>query len=144
MQIRHIFTNKDACPKFLVDCIWMCSWTILKSMHKFTMFCISLRRCFFGLETRVIIKISTHPCYSINVDWFSLEWSKNIFFLKRKFKMAKRFFAVLELMSDSLTAIHVEPYQCPSHQSILLAKDQPMKFSWKNIENWRSWKMRFF
>ena len=23
-------------------------------------------------------------------------------------------------------------------------KDQSMKFSWKNIENWRSWKMRFF
>ena len=36
------------------------------------------------------------------------------------------FLAVLELMLDSL---YVEPYQCPSHQS---------------IENWRSWKMRFF
>ena len=27
-----------------------------------TLCCISLRRCCFGLETRVIIKILTHPC----------------------------------------------------------------------------------
>ena len=47
-----------------------------------TLCCISLRRCCFGLETRIIIKFLTHPCYPINVDWFSLGWSKN------KFKMA--------------------------------------------------------
>ena len=29
---------------------------------------------------------------------------------------------VLDLMSDSLTAIQVEPYQCPLHQSILLTQ----------------------
>ena len=29
---------------------------------------------------------------------------------------------VLELLSDSLTAIYVEPYQCPLHQSILLTQ----------------------
>ena len=29
---------------------------------------------------------------------------------------------VLELMSDSLTAIYIEPHQCPSHQSILLTQ----------------------
>ena len=32
------------------------------------------------------------------------------------------FLAVFELMSDSLTAIYVEPHQCPSHQSILLTQ----------------------
>ena len=32
------------------------------------------------------------------------------------------FLPVLELMSDSLTAIYVKPYQCPSHQSILLTQ----------------------
>ena len=32
------------------------------------------------------------------------------------------FLPVLELMSDSLTAIQVEPNQCPSHQSILLTQ----------------------
>ena len=32
------------------------------------------------------------------------------------------FFPVFELMSDSLTTILVEPYQCPSHQSILLTQ----------------------
>ena len=32
------------------------------------------------------------------------------------------FWPVLELMSDSLTAIYVEPHQCPSHQPILLTQ----------------------
>ena len=41
-----------------------------------TLCCISLCRCCFGLETRVITKVSTHPCYPINVDWFSCGWSK--------------------------------------------------------------------
>ena len=34
------------------------------------------------------------------------------------------------------------PHQFPLHQSI--PKDQSMKVSWRNIKNWRSWKMRFF
>ena len=64
--------------------------------------------------------------------------------LKNRLKMYFLcFLAVLELMSDSLTAIYVEPYQCPLHQSIL-PKDQSIKCSWKNIENRRSWKTRFF
>ena len=33
-----------------------------------TLCCISLGRCCLGLETRVIIKISTYPCCPINVD----------------------------------------------------------------------------
>ena len=33
-----------------------------------TLCCMSLRRCCFKLKTRKIIKISTHPCYPINVD----------------------------------------------------------------------------
>ena len=39
----------------------------------YTVCCISLGRCCFGLE---IIKISTHPFYSRNFDWFSWGWSK--------------------------------------------------------------------
>ena len=41
----------------------------------FHLHCIAyvLRSCFCGLETRVIIKISTHPCYPRNFDWFSWE-----------------------------------------------------------------------
>ena len=40
--------------------------------------------------------------------------------LKNGSKTPKRHFSpVLGLMSDSLTAIYVEPYQCPLHQSIL-------------------------
>ena len=50
----------------------------IKWSTAYTLCCISLGRCCFGLETRVIIKIWTHPCYPINVDWFSLGWSKKI------------------------------------------------------------------
>ena len=50
-----------------------------------TLCCISLGRCCLGLEIRVIIKISTHPCYPINDDWFSLGWMG---WSKKKFKMA--------------------------------------------------------
>jgi hypothetical protein len=38
----------------------------------YTLCCISLGRCCFGLETRVSIKTLKSPCYPINVDWFSL------------------------------------------------------------------------
>ena len=45
---------------------------------------------------------------------------------------------VIELMSDSLTAIKVEPHQCPSHQSILLIQGPIHEiFTKKNIENWQ-------
>ena len=43
-------------------------------------------------------------------------------------------------MSDSLTAIKVEPNQCPLHQSILLTQGPIHKIFTKNIENWQSWK----
>ena len=43
--------------------------------------------------------------------------------LKKGRKTLKmHFLPVLELISDSLTAIQVEPNQCPSHQSILLTQ----------------------
>ena len=43
-----------------------------------TLCCISLRRCYFGLETRVIIKIESPPFYPIKFDWFSWGWRKKI------------------------------------------------------------------
>ena len=42
------------------------------------MYLILLHTPSFLLEIRVIIKILKNPCYPINVDWFSLEWSKKI------------------------------------------------------------------
>ena len=43
--------------------------------------------------------------------------------LKNRLKMHFLcFLAVFELVSDSLTAIYVEPHQCPLHQSILLTQ----------------------
>ena len=54
----------------------------LLKTHHCALCCISLPRCCFGLETRVIIKILTHPCYPINVDFY---WDEAIkIFLKRK------------------------------------------------------------
>ena len=54
------------------------------------------------------------------------------------------FLAIFELMSDSLTDIWIEPYQCPSHQSILLTQGPIHEIFTNNIENWRFWKMTFF
>ena len=64
--------------------LWLYFWTssfsekISNCWHLSTLCCISLGRCCFGLITRVIIKFSTNPWYSINVDWFSLEWRQKI------------------------------------------------------------------
>ena len=47
---------------------------------KATLYSLGLSNCWFGLDTRVIIKISTHPCYSRHcTDWFSQ--AKNAFFV---------------------------------------------------------------
>ena len=58
---------------------------------------ISLHPPCFLLEISVIIKILKNPCYPINVDWFSLGWSKKkIFFWKIKFqngRLKKRSFS---------------------------------------------------
>ena len=45
-------------------------------------------------------------------------------------------------MLESLTAIYIEPHQCPSYQSILLT--QSVKCPWKIFENWQFWKTQFF
>ena len=51
-------------------------WTLI------TLCCISLRRCWFGLETRVTIKISIHPCYTRNFDWFPYGMKQKKFWKK--------------------------------------------------------------
>ena len=51
-----------------------------------TLCCICLCRCCFELETRIIIKISTHPCYQRNFDWLWWDRAKKI--LWKDFKMA--------------------------------------------------------
>ena len=43
----------------------------------------------FWLETRVIVKISTHSWYPRTFDWFSWKWSKNKIFAIF-FKMAQK------------------------------------------------------
>ena len=59
------------------------------SNKQHTICCIFLRRCYFGLGTRVIIKIESHPFYPINFDWLSWGWSK-FFFLKYKMADSKK------------------------------------------------------
>jgi hypothetical protein len=62
--------------------IWGCLPKMLKPKFQITLCCISLSRCYFGLETKVIIKILTHPGYTRDYVWFSWGWSKKkyIFF----------------------------------------------------------------
>ena len=56
--------------------------------------------------------------------WFNL-YGRNAVRHKLKNRQKMHFLcfkAVFELMSDSLTTIQIEPYQCPLHQAILLTQ----------------------
>merc|ERR1712051_898216 len=50
----------------------------------FTVLCISVCPRPKRLETRVIIKISTHPCYPRTFDYFSWDKAKKKIFFKKK------------------------------------------------------------
>ena len=75
---------------------------------------------------------------------YLLSWSKHILVtniyctIKFKMKQQPHFLPVFELMSDSLTTLKVEPYQCPSHESILLTQgpihENFMKKYWELAE----------
>ena len=59
----------------LINCFWRN--VILIWHRKFgTVFLILLHTPSFLLEIRVIIKISSHPWYHINCDWFEKGWIK--------------------------------------------------------------------
>ena len=51
----------------LASFVWSPSYTLYNVILRIA------RNC---LETRVIIKISIHPCCPRNFDWFSMGWSK--------------------------------------------------------------------
>ena len=54
-------------------------------ISKYTLYNAILRIARNFLETKENIKISTHPFYHVNLDWFSWEWStKKIFFFGKK------------------------------------------------------------
>ena len=62
-------------------------------------------------------------CYQTNAQWITF-LSEGAFWFYGQTKNTKNAFfsAVLELMSDNLAAIYVEPHQCPLYQSILLTQ----------------------
>ena len=68
----------------------------------------------FWLEIRVIIKISTHPCYPLNVDWFSLEWRKNSKKLRFStppiLNIFSRKFQGLAFLITTITLLHAITY----------------------------------
>ena len=74
-SIRKWFERNKAC----LQSIWSAEEFIFEKISQvLTLCCISLGRCCFGLETRVIIKISKNPSkYPLNVDCFSLKQKKN-------------------------------------------------------------------
>ena len=73
------------------------------------LYCICLRSCCIGLETRMIIKISTHPCYSRHfansqyffqfqglvlwlvsrIDWYRGHWCGSTYMVLRLFNILK-------------------------------------------------------
>ena len=62
---------------------------VQNTKNRHTVLCISVRPRPKRLETRVIIKISTHPCYTRTFDYFSWDSAKIYFFFrKKKSKMA--------------------------------------------------------
>ena len=58
--------------------------------------------------------------------------------LKKRDGNTKKCYLFFELTSDNLSinAFYINLSDSP--------KNQPLKFSWRNIVNWRSWKMTFF
>ena len=83
-QIRcrhHWYTvyQKEINPVLL-----LCRLLWLKNMIILTLYNVILGIARNFLETRENVKISTHPFYHTNLDWFSWEWSKKKFFFDEK------------------------------------------------------------
>ena len=75
--------------KSLLKQYFLLSITFWTYFERYTLYNAILRIVRNFLETKENIKISTHPFYHVNLDWFSWEWSKKkFFFWKKKSKMA--------------------------------------------------------
>ena len=62
---------------------WQWHWYVGKYYTLCTLYCICLRRCYFGLENMVIIEIESHQCQPIicNEPGFLGDETKNIWIL---------------------------------------------------------------
>ena len=78
--------NFSWCVKLLfkINRLTNCAVALVLTNKKVTLYNAILRIARNFLETRRIIKISTHPFYHVNLDWFSWEWSKKKFFFGKK------------------------------------------------------------
>ena len=95
----YVSQNIWNCSLFFLE--WMffyacCSATEIQAFSELTLYNAILRIAKNFLETKENIKISTHPFYHINLDWFSWEWSKknskwptkkNLIFQSRQFSI---------------------------------------------------------
>ena len=72
-----------------------------------TQCCICLGSCCLGLKTRVIIKISTHPCQPINIDQFSFD-------------------NIRQLLSDAISHLTPFPIVCIAISGRQVTKDFPV------------------
>ena len=74
-NLRH-YVNKE---------LWKTKeFNMSRVIHICTLYNAILRIARNFLETKENIKISTHPFYPVNLDWFSWEWSKKKFFFWKK------------------------------------------------------------
>ena len=80
---KILFQTKINCnPKEYLN-ICVCSHAICMFVCKYTLAAEMFGVGDFWLETRVIIKILSHPWYRRTFDWFSWGWSKTFFFEKK-------------------------------------------------------------
>ena len=97
-----------------------------------TLYNVILRIARNFLETRENVKISTHPFYHTNLDWFSWGCSKKKFFWRTKFKIT--FFC------SSVRQPHNHISWATSMPFISINRTNPRTNLW-NFKNWRFWKM---
>ena len=91
-----------------------------------------------------------HTLYNRNFDGLEIQGylKQNILFTYR-ISVMHFFFVFWPFLSLHMYDRASRPYRLSYINELCInqfyePKDQSMKFSWKNIENWRSWKMRFF
>ena len=85
INLKRGFTSGNFWHDLTFYTIIFCDFSCTSSL---TLYIVILRIARNFLETRENIKLSTHPFYHMNLDWFSFEWSKKKQKKAKKYKMA--------------------------------------------------------